>query len=303
MLTVADRYKRAAIIGATAWLPKSWRVRSRTKLLWDFQRKVTQEADAVIIVHPKSGGTWLRVMLFRLFQVKYGLPPRRVMKTDELKRFNPALPRLVVSNGFYSYEAAVHEVLATASSSPKPLILLSRNPCDIAVSWYLQFTLRISNMKRELIVHKMRQPVDYKTLSLWDFVMNEELGLPALIAYHNRWADFFTGRENSLIVRYEDLRANPQEVLRHIAALLGEKPSDVALDDAVQFAAFDNLRKLEETNYFRNAGLRVKNRNDPNSYKVRRGKVGGFRDYLEPAQVDEMVEMVRARLNPVFGYG
>ncbi len=303
MFQLPDRHKRNIIMGTTAWLPAPLRVRARYSLLWSLQGAQTRKADAVIIVHPKSGGTWLRTLLFRLFQRKYGAPPRRVIKTDELKQFNPALPRFVISNGHYSYEAAVRDRLAQEGTHGKRLILLARNPCDIAVSWYLQFTRRISSAKRELILHEMRQPIDYKTISLWEFVMHQELGLPALIEYHNQWMEFFAEHENGLIVRYEDLHSAPLATLRCLTTYLGEEADDEELQEAVQFASFDNLRKLEEANYFRTPGLRLKDRNDPNTYKVRRGKVGGFRDYFEPAQAAMMEAMVREQLNPALGYG
>lgn len=132
--------------------------------------------------------------------------------------------------------------------------------------------------------------------------MHPELGLPGLIDYHNQWAEFFVGRDNALIVRYEDLRAQTRATLQRITASLGELFSSEELDEAVEFASFDNLRRLEEANYFHNAGLRLQNRNDPSRYKVRRGKVGGFRDDFEPAQAEAMAAMVRERLNPILGY-
>ncbi|MDN5871010.1 MAG: sulfotransferase domain-containing protein [Nitrococcus sp.] len=302
MAQIPDRYRRAAVIGGTAWLPSKPRVHVRRTLLWSLQRSQARKANVVIVVHPKSGGTWLRVMLFRLFQRKYDLPARRVMKTDELRRFNPALPRFIVSNGHYSYEAAVREVLMREPVDAKHLVFLARHPCDIAVSWYLQFTRRISPAKRELILHELRRPIDYRTISQWEFVMHPELGLPGLIDYHNQWAEFFAGRDHALIVRYEDLRAQTRTTLQRITASLGEVFSSEELDEAVEFASFDNLRQLEEANYFHNAGLRLQNRNDPSRYKVRRGKVGGFRDDFEPAQADAMAAMVQERLNPILGY-
>lgn len=303
MTQIPDRYRRAAVIGGTAWLPEKPRVRARRALLGALQRSQARKANVIIIVHPKSGGTWLRVMLFRLFQRKYDLPARRVMKTDELRRYNPALPRFVISNGHYSYEAAVRDVLTREPADTKHLVFLARHPCDIAVSWYLQFTRRISPAKRELILHELRQPIDYKTISRWEFVMHPELGLPGLIDYHNQWAELFAGRDNGLIVRYEDLRAHTRATLHRITASLGEVFSSEELDEAVEFASFDNLRQLEQTNYFHNAGLRLQDRNDPSRYKVRRGKVGGFRDDFEPAQAEEMEALVHARLHPALGYG
>jgi alcohol sulfotransferase len=41
---------------------------------------------------------------------------------------------------------------------------------------------------------------------------------------------------------------------------------------------------------------------DPNSYKVRRAKVGGYKDYFDEAQAAEIDEYVRKELSPAFGY-
>ena len=40
----------------------------------------------------------------------------------------------------------------------KPVLFLARNPIDIAVSWYHQFTKRQSRAKQELINHFIDQP-------------------------------------------------------------------------------------------------------------------------------------------------
>ena len=42
---------------------------------------------------------------------------------------------------------------------------------------------------------------------------------------------------------------------------------------------------------------------DPQSYKVRRGKVGGYRGDFTPEQVTALDAIVAAELDPVFGYG
>jgi len=64
------------------------------------------------------------------------------------------------------------------------------------------------------------------------------------------------------------------------------------------------MRKLEEKNVFWLAGGRMKpgKKGDPNSYKVRRAKVGGYKDYFtddESAQIDELVAK---QLSPTYGY-
>lgn len=307
MTFIPDRYKHAAIIASTAPLPRPLRVPARLQLLSRFHRAKTRRADVLVVVHPKCGGTWLRVMLYRLYQNKYGLHSRRVFKTDELHRENESLPRFLVSNGHYSYEGVIEEAAREPSAGlaldDKRVMFLARHPCDIVVSWYLQLTKRTKAYKRELINHSLNVPVRRGALSLWEFTMHEEIGLPGIIGYLNTWAHNLSRLRNSLLIRYEDLRARPAETLRRIADFMGEPFSDADIEEAVAFASFDNLKVLERSNYFRNAGLTVRNPKDPDMFKVRRGKVGGYRDHFTPEQLAQIDEMVNARLAPVFGYG
>jgi hypothetical protein len=71
----------------------------------------------------------------------------------------------------------------------------------------------------------------------------------------------------------------------------------------VQFGSFDNLRQLEGQGFFRQGGLKRRDAGDPESFKVRRGKVGGYRDYFTDEQVAELEGLMAARLSPSLGYG
>lgn len=42
--------------------------------------------------------------------------------------------------------------------------------------------------------------------------------------------------------------------------------------------------------------------NDPNTFKVRKAKVGGYRDYFDDDQVSELNGMIDSGLLPVYGY-
>ena len=168
MTLIADRYKHVAAIASTAMLPEALRVRSRRVLLSRLHRGKARRADALIVVHPKCGGTWLRVLLFRVYQQLYGLDSRRVFKTDELHRQDPSLPSFLVTNGRYSYEGVVEDAfeapLAGLDLREKKLLFFARHPCDIAVSWHIQFRRRTTAYKRELIHDETDQPYkEFKT--------------------------------------------------------------------------------------------------------------------------------------------
>lgn len=308
MIRVSDLTKRRLILSSTAMLPKPLRIFARYKLLAHLELAKGRRAKIFIIAHLKCGNTWLCTMISRLYQVRYGLPSTLLMlHSDELAQRNPAIPRFLVTNGHYSYEGIIGEVLAADQPASelhqKKIIFLVRHPCDIAVSWYFQFTKRESAVKRELINHSLSQPIDHTTISMWDFVMHRGIGLPFLIEYLNTWLRNVAKLDHVLIVRYEDLRARPEENLKRLTSLMDESFTDQEIEEAVAFASFDNLRKLEISGFFRRSGLPPRNPDDLDSLKVRRGKVGGYKDYFTDEQVAQMEELVWTRLSPTFGYG
>jgi hypothetical protein len=306
MLQISDGVKKWAVLLPTAALPRAWRVAARRLALARLELAKAERTGLLIIGHPKSGNTWLRTMLSRLYQVRHGLPASVIVTSDELARRNPAIPRISATNGYYSYEGAVGAALAPeAADSPlrhKPIVLLARHPCDIAVSWFFQFTRRQSAHKQELINHFIDHPIDRRTIAMWDFVRHSDIGVPFLIDYLNTWEQNVARLPRAIVVRYEDLRAEPRTTLQRIGALMGETFSDFELEEAVAFGAFDNLKKLERQGFFRQGGLSLRDPKDPESFKVRRAKVGGYKDYFTAAQALELEELVRRRLSPTFGY-
>ena len=134
MLNLSDGVKKWSILVPTAPLPTPWRVASRRKYLARLELAKAEESDLLIIGHPKSGNTWLRTMISRLYQVRHGLPASLIITSDELARRHPGVPRVTATNGYYSYEGAVGEKLAVgAPDCPlrhKTIVMLARHPCD-----------------------------------------------------------------------------------------------------------------------------------------------------------------------------
>jgi hypothetical protein len=303
---LSDRTKRWLILKPTTMLPRALRVVIRRDLLSRLEIARARRAKLLIIGHPKSGNTWLRVMLSRLYQVRHHLPAQIIAKSDELALHDAAAPRLLATNGYYSYESVVGKALDAdlprTELHQKNVVLLVRHPCDIAVSWYFQFTKRQSPAKRELINHSIPHPIDHTNISMWDFVMHSDIGLSFLIDYLNRWERNVAGLERSILIRYEELRTHPLDTLRRVVDLMGESFSAEEIQDAVSFGSFDNLRQLETAGFFRRGGLSLRNASDPDTFKVRRGKISGYRDYFSPEQLAQMDEMVATRLSPTLGY-
>ena len=306
MLQISDGVKKWSVLAPTAVLPTRWRVAARRAALARLELTKAGRTDLLIVGHPKSGNTWLRVMLSRLYQVRHGLPASLIVTSDELARKNPAIPRISATNGYYSYEGAVGAALAPdAPDSPlrhKPIVFLARHPCDIAVSWFFQFTKRQSAHKQELINHFIDHPIDRRTVGMWDFVRHSDIGLPSLIEYLNTWERNVAQLPRAIVVRYEDLRADPRS----------DVVEDYRADGREFLRARDRgggrVRLVRQSEGLGAAGLLPPGRahaaqpQDPESFKVRRAKVGGFKDYFTEAQVAELEELVRSRLSPSLGY-
>ena len=182
----------------------------------------------------------------------------------------------------------------------KKVVLLVRDPRDVAVSQFFQWKYRMRARKKVL----NQYPRHRTDISPFEFVMNRDSGLPKIIEYLNLWEREAPRIDNLLIVRYEDMRANPRKILRQILSFIGTPGSDRQIEEAVEFASYDNMKELEAKKVFWLSGGRLvpKDRHNPNSYKVRRAKVGGYTDYFDDQQIVQIDALVNSRLVPSFGY-
>jgi alcohol sulfotransferase len=248
----------------------------------------------MVLSRAKSGRTWLRAMLSRLYQQRHGLDEAQLLEFDNFHEQNAEIPTFYFTHGEY-LRKRFEDSEWSRSFGDRRIVFLVRNPCDVAVSEYFQSTRRASDSKVELF------GVD-RDASMFDFVMQGPLGLSSIVEYLNGWAPIMAARRPALVVRYEDLRANPNDGLGRVSEFLQEPFSKAEIAEAVEFAAFENLQELERKNFFNNKRLSPKNPDDPDSFKVRRGKVGGYADYFDPEQVAVMKQFVQDRRDPVFDY-
>jgi Sulfotransferase domain len=118
----------------------------------------------------------------------------------------------------------------------------------------------------------------------------------------NNWLNEFSQRDNFTLVRYEALRASPAEHFRDLLAVLGESSPDANIfQEALEFSRFENMQKLEAAGAFDSNILHPGDVRDPESFKVRRGKVGGYSEYLSTEDQQFAVAAI-TELDRRFGY-
>ena len=229
-------------------------------------------ADTYILSYPKTGRTWLRALVGKALVDHYDLPPDRVLETDALTAM-AGLPRA----GFYHDGAAMIDALSwreldarKSSYRGKRVLLLGRDVRDTLVSAYFQATRRVDMFDGPIAA----------------FVRDERYGVEKVLAFYRQW-DAARGVPDAFaFLRYEAMHEAPAASLRTALDFLGaHEVPDRVVADAVEFSRFENLRRAEAEDRFGSHMLRTPSNADPESFKVRKGKVGGFRDYLSPDDI------------------
>ncbi|HVP31699.1 MAG TPA: sulfotransferase domain-containing protein [Myxococcota bacterium] len=282
-----------------SFLPAERRIALDRRLRGREEYRKLRLADAVVVSYGKSGRTWLRVMLSRYLKLVYGLRGERLLGFDNFHRRDARIPRIFFTHDNYLRDYRGDE-RSRRDFADKRVVLLVRSPQDTAVSQYFQWKHRMRPQKKRI----NRYPAHGTDVSVYDFVMRPESGLPKVLDFMNGWAEQIPHLKEALVLRYEDLRADPEGSLRRVVRFLGTPDDPAAARDAVEYASVENMRQLEEKRTFWLAGRRMtpKDKSNPDSFKVRRAKVGGYRDYFDEAQAARIDALVRGRLSPVYGY-
>jgi Sulfotransferase domain len=118
----------------------------------------------------------------------------------------------------------------------------------------------------------------------------------------NDWLVEFGDRPNVTLVRYEDLRGGPAKQFARVLAAVGElQVSQEHLDEALRFSEFNNMQKMEAAGAFDSKILQPRDVHDAESFNVRRGRIGGYADYLSARDI-EFANEAMSVLDQRFGY-
>lgn len=258
-----------------------------------------KDADCVIISFPKSGRTWLRVMLSRFFQSKFGINKNILLGFDNYHHINPGIPRIL-----FTHDNIISDYTGIFGSKKdyhgKKVILLVRDPRDVVVSQFFQYKYRIRDAKKKLYSHLHNK----KDLTILEFTLDKQHGLPPIIEFLNNWHRELPNIKDSMVIRYEDIRKSPEKSLASILEFIGTPGTTEDIEQAVAYAEFHNLQKLEKQQSFTSSSRRMMagDKSNPDSYKVRRAKVGGYTDYFNKDELEQIEKLLNENLTATFGY-
>jgi hypothetical protein len=280
--------------------PQAERLAAERKLRGKDQLELLQRADLVVVSFGKSGRTWVRVMISHLFRSIYELPDSALLGFDNFHNMDRGIPKI-----FFTHDNYIKDFTGEPDSKQpfygKRVVLVARDPRDVAVSQFFQWKFRLKPGKVAINNYPDRDT----EMELYDFVRGDNGGsISAVCDYLNTWAREASNIEAYHLVRYEDLRRDPEFYLQQMLQFMQIDASREHVARAIELSSVENMRKQESSGRFRLAGARMVpgDKDNPDSYKVRRAKVGGYRDYFEDEQVAAIDRQLSEQLDPVYSY-
>ena len=210
-----------------------------------------------IVSYPKAGRTWLRSLLAEIINPDASIDSK--IELTQYSRYSPFIPTIIFTHSDYKN----FEQKDFKFGRYRKVVVLMRDPRDILVSSYFEHTLRTGGYD--------------KTKSLSDFMRDPIYGLEKIIQYYN---SLLKNTDIAHIIHYENLSRSPKETLLILCKVIGLKDAKYInnIPSAISRCDFKRMqKKAKNSNNFR---LKPTDKTNPESQKIRRGKVHGYTNYL-----------------------
>lgn len=229
-----------------------------------FVKSQNGEAQRLVAGYAKTGRTWMRYMLGHALSTEHALGVD-VNLTNVYSLIPNDGAGLVPGQPTFQYEGLLPKIEMTHQPfsdtyKDSQTVFLTRDPRDVMVSHWLHHKNQLGKFNGSL-GEFIRSP-----LGIGNFVTHLESWVPEL--------------DKSQVITYEAMREKPIAALRTINTLLDIGLSEQSIQQAVAAGEMDQMRKTEVKHGI--AGHSY-DRSNPEALRVRRGKVGGFIDYMDAA--------------------
>lgn len=224
-------------------LKKAVRARLHSGLDWGRAECNLFRHPRGVISYPKSGRTWLRVML------------------DELN-----------ASAVFSHANFRHPTQITAEVRREPrlyrrALVLLRDPRDVIVSAYHTHTKR-EHIRRDGLSDVIRDPV---------------MGFERILHFNLLWAEWATREPHIGLMTYECLSTSGATAISDVLRFFGVKRSEDEVQRVFERNQLDKMREREAKGEYKDRYGKIlmpRDPNDPDSFKVRKGQVGGYQDEM-----------------------
>ncbi|MEM9220354.1 MAG: sulfotransferase domain-containing protein [Cyanobacteria bacterium P01_F01_bin.150] len=246
-----------------------------------------REAEFLLISPTNCGRTWLRLLLGRYFQLMYKVKGDvDLHNLYHLSEVNPNIPSI----------KPIHERYGQFGTyKNKKVILLVRDPRDAIISKYMR-------SKRKA---KYLESHDDYSIDLREYVRTTEDFQGYFVQLIKDWQDNSNSAKDFLLVRYEDLRSDTLSEVVRILDFISVPLEGNFLEQAIEFSSFDNMKKmeLEGSSLVKSGPMKGAKGKSPDLHKVRKGKIGGYREYLNEDEIAFVDRVVDLELSQIYGRG
>ena len=227
--------------------------------------------DTVVVSYPKSGRTWLRMILARL------------------------LTNMGHDHSEYEMLPVFHKSYKEISdlfSRDIKVVFLHRHPGDVLVSHWSEMST--SMRSGEVVI------ID--NYEFYHFLKDKYHGIKQLIGFNNEWLTNFHKFKAFKAITYEEMKKNTFKAVKKVTKLINLDCTDEQIRDAVEYSRFENMQKIEKgegTNYLEhykgNFGQELKKqeileeaaRNGIDLQpRIRKGKVKGYMQDLKKEEIE-----------------
>ncbi|MEX0852063.1 MAG: sulfotransferase domain-containing protein [Bauldia sp.] len=258
--------------------------------------------------YPKSGNTWLRIFLYQLMRLMGGHPrdddeinkldrasayesllfglfeqflgkPLQGATRQEVARIRPQVHATIAERSASVALVKTHNALGSLFGVPiinlavsAGTVYLVRDPRDIALSFATHLGKSVDDaitvMSTSGYANNNTAETAFEVWGSWSEHVHSWTELP---------------HEAMIVVRYEDLLADPVKHFTAIVEHLRQKPSPEQIAEAIELSTFDKLRAAEDKGDFRERSERAER-------FFRQGRAGAWQEDLTAVQVERIVE-------------
>jgi hypothetical protein len=254
--------------------------------------------DIYLVGYPKTGNTWMYVMLSRFLVNHYALQEEKItevllshLRRRALAKIPSKIPIIHPTHNMACYNTEHWDEMKMNMSpfKKKKVLLLIREPKDTLVSLYFHNRFRSS-------------PPLFQG-SLYDMVLDPIYGIQKYLRFYKTWYTHLEELNKLFLVKYEELLNEPFKTLYDIALFMGlNEVEETKVQEAVSFASFKNMKKMEAGNFLNIDTLAPPKSGGNEGFKVRQGKVGGYKEYLSPETIRYIDNVTVKELPEYYGY-
>jgi Sulfotransferase domain len=270
---------------------KAARSKIRVPMVWSWHVGLKPQ-DVFQASYPRSGSTWLRFMLFEIL----------CGEEAGFRKIEDRLPEIQWQRGKTGILPSGGRFIKTHEqyrSDYTRAVFLVRDMRDVLLSCYAR------GLQDGIVPLVSKGDFDSFMMS---FLKGYALQMGSWHEHTRTWLESPTAKQgNLLLVKYEELRKNPEPMLAQILEFVGVRPNMQVIRKAIEDNSLQQMRAKEDRAKKDGESSILlgphKNTGEDGRF-VRKGSVGGWRDKLTDAQlrtIDEYAGEMLLRLGYELG--